>query len=128
MLKVVLDDVSLSDISFGVTDSYLDRKMLHGNAETLVLRLLSEGPMHGYRIRQELAKRSRDVFQLSFGCLYPLFDAMESRHMVTSEMVKGRGDQERRMYSITKNGRSELEDRLFVWQRFRDSMNRVLRS
>ena len=43
---------------------YLNREMLHGNAETLVLALLAQKGCHGYRLRLELARQSRDYFQM----------------------------------------------------------------
>lgn len=66
----------------------LERTMLHGNAETLVLALLARQPQHGYQIRKELATRSQHYFQVAFGRLYPLLAAMEQRGLVTSRLLK----------------------------------------
>jgi DNA-binding PadR family transcriptional regulator len=104
----------------------LRRKMLHGNAETLVLRLLEERSMHGYALRWELAQRSNDTFQLHFGGLYPLLDSMERRRLVKSRIMKGRGNQDRRVYTILPRGRKELAARVVLWHRFSQAMNTVL--
>lgn len=104
------------------------REMLHGNAETLVLAMLAGGEAHGYRLRFDLAERSRDEFQLSFGSLYPLLRAMESRGLVRSRLATIAGDaRERRAYRLTARGRKELAEQHRRWNRFGQAMERVLR-
>jgi|SRR5579859_6905603 len=105
----------------------LERKMLHGNAETLVLALLASQSQHGYQIRKELATRSRHNFQLAFGRLYPLLAAMERRALVTSRLVKAGKSRERRTFKITAKGLAELRTRKQKWRQFSDAMNLILK-
>jgi PadR family transcriptional regulator PadR len=105
-----------------------ETEMLKGNAEMLVLALLAEGARHGYQIRQELADRSHQVVQLSFGTLYPLLDSMERRKWVRSEWVKVGKVRERRHYTITARGRAELRERKDQWARFIAAITRMLSS
>jgi len=102
--------------------------MLHGNAETLVLALLAEKPQHGYQLRKELATRSHHYFQFAFGRLYPLLRAMEQRRLVTSRLVKAGKSRERRDFTITTKGLSELRLRKQKWQQFSAVMNRVIKA
>ena len=104
----------------------LERKMLHGNAETLVLALLARQPQHGYQIRKDLAARSHDYFQFAFGRLYPLLAAMEQHGLVTSRLVKAGKSRERRNYTITAKGLAELRTRKQKWRQFSDAMDHVL--
>jgi PadR family transcriptional regulator PadR len=104
----------------------LDREMLHGNAETLVLALLSSGACHGYRLRLDLIRRSRNSVQLAFGRLYPLLRTMERQGLVTARWVRVGKARERRQYTITAKGRAELRQRKLKWQQFSAAMNRVL--
>lgn len=102
----------------------LERTMLHGNAETLVLALLARQPQHGYQIRKELASRSQHYFQFAFGQLYPLLAEMEKRGLVTSRLMKaGRA---RRIFTITAKGLAELRLRKQKWRQFSEAMDRVL--
>ena len=103
-----------------------ETEMLKGNAVMLVLALLAEGERHGYQIRQQLADRSHQVVQLSFGTLYPLLDSMERRKWVRSEWVKTGKVRERRHYTITPFGRAELHDRNDQWDRFVAAVTRML--
>ena len=105
---------------------YLDREMLHGNAETLVLALIAEDEGYGYQIRKDLAVRSRHHFQFSFGRLYPLLRSLERRGLVTARWVKAGKIRERRHYTITAKGRVELRERKRHWNQFSVAMNRVL--
>jgi DNA-binding PadR family transcriptional regulator len=105
---------------------YLDREMLHGNAETLVLALLAEKSWHGYRLRQELAARTNDYFQMGFGRLYPLLHSMARRRLVTASDVKVGRVREQRRYVISARGRAELRERKRRWRQFCAAMNRVL--
>ena len=104
----------------------LERTMLHGNAETLVLALLAEKPQHGYQLRKELATRSHHYFQFAFGRLYPLLAAMEQRGLVTSRLLKPGKSHERRNFTITTTGLAELRIRKQKWRQFSKSMDRVL--
>ncbi len=104
----------------------LERKMLHGNAETLVLALLAEKPQHGYQIRKELASRSHDYFQFAFGRLYPLLASMEKRRLVTSRIVEPGKHHERRIFTITANGLAELRLRKQKWRQFSEAMDHIL--
>jgi DNA-binding PadR family transcriptional regulator len=106
----------------------LERKMLHGNAETLVLGLLAENAQHGYQLRKELATRSRHYFQFAFGRLYPLLAAMERRGLVTARWMKAGRSRERRKYAITAKGLAELRTRKQKWRQFSEAMNRLLKA
>jgi PadR family transcriptional regulator PadR len=106
---------------------HLDREMLHGNAETLVLALLTEGERYGYQIRRELAERSRHYFQFAFGRLYPLLRDLEKHRLVTARWVKAGKSRQRRHYEITGKGRAELAERKRKWRQFCEAMNQLLR-
>ncbi|HUJ12049.1 MAG TPA: PadR family transcriptional regulator [Verrucomicrobiae bacterium] len=104
----------------------LERKMLHGNAETLVLALLAEDEQYGYRLRKELATRSNHYFQFAFGRLYPLLSALEQRGLVRAHWEKPGKLRQRKHYEITAKGLAELRDRKLRWRQFRAAMDRVL--
>ena len=106
----------------------LERKLLHGNAETLVLALLAEQPQHGYQLRRELATRSHDYFQVAFGGLYPRLASMEQRRLVTSRIVQPGKHHERRIFTITAAGRAELRLRKQKWRLFSEAMSRILKA
>jgi DNA-binding PadR family transcriptional regulator len=104
----------------------LDREMLHGNAETLVLTLLAEDERYGYQIRRELAARSQNYFHFAFGRLYPLLRGLEKHGLVTARWVKAGKSRQRKRYAITAKGRAELTERKRKWRQFCEAMSHVL--
>lgn len=72
----------------------------------VVLRLLSERPMYGYELTQELKQRSGGKYQLSL--LYPVLYRLEEQGYLAisaSEIVDGRA---RSYYAVTPAGRDYL--------------------
>jgi len=104
----------------------LERKLLHGNLETLVLRLVAEKDCYGYQIRRELAERSHHYFQVAFGRLYPLLRDLQRRGLVTSRWENVGKLHERKLYTITPKGRAELSERTRKWQQFTEATELIL--
>ena len=44
---------------------------LHGTLDMLVLKVLEDGPLHGYAIALRLERVSKQVLQVEEGSLYP---------------------------------------------------------
>ena len=55
------------------------RDLVKGSANSLLLTLLEEKPMYGYRIVKEIESRSRGCFPFKEGTLYPALYRMEKR-------------------------------------------------
>jgi PadR family transcriptional regulator len=110
------------------TRSHPDRELVHGNAETLVLAVLAGKECHGYQIRKELARRSHDYFQFTFGSLYPLLGRLERRGLVRARWARVGKVRERKNYQITPRGRAALRERERRWHQFCQAMELVMRS
>ena len=104
----------------------LDREMLHGHAETLLLALLANGEGYGYQLRKDLALRSKHYFQFSFGSLYPTLRTLEKCGLACARWVNARGVREHKQYVITAKGLKELAARKGKWRQFSSAMDRVL--
>jgi len=74
-----------------------------GDSRFLVLTALSEKPMHGYALIQEIGKTYQRP--VSAGLIYPMLQELEDRGQVVSEERDGK-----KTYSITAEGRKFLED------------------
>ena len=105
---------------------YLDRAMLYGNAETLVLAVLADRACHGYELRKELSTRSNEEFQLALGRLYPLLRTLERHGLVTVRKAQSPLNRECREYAITAKGLTALRERKLKWRQFAAAMNQVL--
>jgi PadR family transcriptional regulator PadR len=98
---------------------------LKGHVDLLLLGVLERAPAHGYRVVEALRQRSDGAFDLPEGTVYPALYRLERAGVVGSrwETVSGR---RRRVYSLTRRGRAELERQRVEWRSFAQSVEAVL--
>jgi DNA-binding PadR family transcriptional regulator len=70
-----------------------------GDIRAAVLRLLSESPMHGYQIIQELSARSEGAWNPSAGSVYPTLQQLADEGLVSAEETAGK-----KVFSLTETG------------------------
>jgi DNA-binding PadR family transcriptional regulator len=78
----------------------------HGRLRLYLLKLLSEGPKHGYELIRLLENRFLGLYVPSAGTVYPRLARMEADGLVTHTAAGGR-----KVYEITDAGRAELTSR-----------------
>ena len=93
----------------------------------LVLKLLEQEDMYGYRMIEEMARRSDNVFALKAGTLYPLLHELEGQGMIRVYELEAENGRMRKYYSLTKAGRSALAQKEAEWDVFAGAVNRVLK-
>lgn len=103
----------------------LDKSLISGSMTMLILRLLDEKDMYGYEMIESLRSKSENVFELKAGTLYPLLHALEEKEFVVSyeEEVLGKV---RKYYRITKEGRTQLEEKRVQWKAYSNAVTNVL--
>ncbi len=74
-----------------------------GDIRAAVLRLLSEQPMHGYQIIQELSARSEGAWSPSAGSVYPTLQQLADEGLVSAEETAGK-----KVFSLTETGVAEV--------------------
>ncbi len=104
----------------------ISKELLKGSTGTMVLGLLAEEDMYGYRIIREIEDRSQSVFRMSEGSLYPILHSMEKDSLLESYRKVSEIGKERKYYRITAKGRLQLSAKLEEWTLFSDSVTRVL--
>ena len=101
---------------WGATGPFGGRqKVSRGEVRAAILLLLSEEPMHGYQIMQELAERSGDMWRPSPGSIYPTLQQLTDEGLVTAEDSEGK-----KVYHLTDAGKAKVEesDAPPPWARF----------
>src|SRR5690349_477396 len=78
----------------------------HGRLRLYLLRLLNEGPKHGYELIRLLENRFQGLYAPSAGTIYPRLARMEADGLITHAAAGGR-----KVYDITDAGRAELAAR-----------------
>jgi DNA-binding PadR family transcriptional regulator len=90
-------------------------KVRRGDIRIAILHLLSEEPMHGYQIMQELTERTDGLWKPSPGSVYPTLQQLEDEGLVRSEETEGK-----KVFALTDEGRAKVEntDSTPPWERF----------
>ena len=60
----------------------VDKSLVSGSTTMLVLKLLEEKDMYGYEMIDTLRGKSKNVFELKAGTLYPLLHGLEEKGFV----------------------------------------------
>ena len=103
--------------------------VLQGTLDLMVLKTLDTlGSMHGYGIAQRIQQVSENLLFLNQGTLYPALLRLEQRGWITSKWGTSENNRRARFYSLTKNGRKQLEREAEDWQRIVGVMDRLLGS
>jgi DNA-binding PadR family transcriptional regulator len=98
---------------------------LKGHLDALILAVLSERPLHGYAVIEELRRRSEGAFDLAEGTLYPVLHRLEADGLLTSTWSDASG-RRRRVYRLTRRGRAVLARRRQEWAGFVVAVDAVL--
>jgi len=100
--------------------------LLQGTLDLLVLRTLSWGPMHGYSVARTIKERSKSVFLVEEGALYPALHRLERKGWVESEWGLSENNRRAKFYQLTTEGRAQLRSELAEWQRYTKAVAGVL--
>ncbi len=104
----------------------LDKTLVTRSTGMLILRLLQEQDMYGYRMIEELSRRSDETFSLKAGTLYPLLHDLWRQGLVVSYEKTAETGRVRKFYSLTKKGRATLAEKTQEWEAFSGAVNKVL--
>ena len=98
---------------------------LKGHLDALLLAVVAGGPAHGYKIVEDLRLRSSGAFDLPEGTVYPALHRLERSGLLASRWTLASG-RRRRVYRVTRRGRSTLARQRADWARFADAVQAVL--
>jgi len=85
-----------------------------GLSKFFILRVLHDGPMHGYDVARAVARVTGGCCSPTEGTIYPVLREFETGGFVTveEEVVQGR---QRRVYALTEAGRAAFRVALDAW-------------
>ncbi len=90
-------------------------RVRRGDTRSAILALLSERPMHGYEIMQELSARTNGAWKPSPGSIYPNLQQLEDEGL-----VQVTDDADKRVFELTAAGREAVaaDHKSPPWERF----------
>lgn len=101
--------------------------VLQGTLELLVLKTLTRRPLHGWGITLHIQQVSKDTLRVEEGSLYPALHRMEQQGWIKSEWKTSENNRRARFYSLTRNGRRQLESREEQWESVTQAVAAVLK-
>ena len=104
-----------------------DAAVLQGTIELLVLKRLSQGPMHGYGIASWIETATDDVLRVEEGSLYPALYRMAQKRWIKGEWGVSENNRRAKFYRLTAKGRKQLDIETGRWQALAAAVARILR-
>jgi PadR family transcriptional regulator PadR len=103
-------------------------QMRKGTTTVAILKLLvdDDEPLHGYEIIRRLESRSQGYFSFKEGLIYPTLHRMEQAGLLESRWLGEPGTRRRKVYTITEQGRRQLEVEMARWRVFSQQMDLLL--
>ena len=98
---------------------------MKGHVDFLLLATLREGPLHGYGVVEKLRGASEGAFDLAEGTVYPALYRLEGGGLLSSKWTTA-GGRRRRVYQLTKRGRTELDRERTEWKAFSNAVEAVV--
>lgn len=100
--------------------------LLRGALEMLILRTLQGGPLHGYAVSEAILSNSGEILVIDEGSLYPALYRMQRRGWIEAEWGRSAKNRRAKFYSLTDEGRRQLEVARTRWDRFAVAVERVM--
>ena len=100
--------------------------VLQGTIELLVLKRLSQGPMHGYGIATWIESATDEVLRVEEGSLYPALYRMVQKRWITGEWGLSENNRRAKFYRLTKAGEREFQEQATGWLRLSDAVSRAV--
>jgi PadR family transcriptional regulator PadR len=100
--------------------------MVQGTLDLLILKTLSLEPKHGWAIAKRIQQISNDVLQVQQGSLYPALHRLEQQGWIRAKWSETDGGRQAKFYSLTLDGRAQLEREKEIWNRLSAAINLVV--
>jgi PadR family transcriptional regulator PadR len=95
----------------------VNKEVLKGHIDTLILSLLHRRDMYGYEIAKIVREKSEEQFELKEGTLYLSLKRLEKNKWIESYWGDEQGPGGRRKYyKITSTGKEGFEVKRLEWQ------------
>lgn len=100
--------------------------LLQGTLDLLILRTLNNEPKHGWAIAKRIQQISNEVLQVQQGSLYPALHRLEQQGWITARWTESETGRQAKFYSLTRDGRHQLEREAANWHRLSHAVNLVV--
>jgi PadR family transcriptional regulator, regulatory protein PadR len=100
--------------------------LIQGTLDVLILKTVALEPMHGWAIAKRIQQISQDVLQVQQGSLYPALHRLEHQGWIQAEIKASETGRVAKFYSLTRDGKKQLQAELAQWNRLSQAISLVL--
>jgi PadR family transcriptional regulator, regulatory protein PadR len=100
--------------------------IVQGTLDMLILKTLALEPMHGYGITVRLEQMSKGTFRINAGSLFVALQRLERAGVIKSEWKPTENNRRAKYYTLTKQGRKQLDSETREWGRQVAAIARIL--
>jgi len=101
--------------------------LLQGTLDLLILKTLARGPLHGWGISKRIQQLSDDELSVGQGSLYPALYRLENQGWIVAQWKESEQGRSAKVYSLTRDGRQQLERELATWKRLSSAVGLLLK-
>jgi PadR family transcriptional regulator PadR len=101
--------------------------LLQGTLDLLILKALSWGPAHGYAVARWIESATADALRIEEGSLYPALHRLETQGWITAQWKDSDLGRSAKFYSLTRDGRQQLERELETWKRLSSAVGLLIK-
>jgi transcriptional regulator len=102
--------------------------LLQGTLDLLILKIIAREPLHGWAIAKRIQMNSGDVLSVGQGSLYPALHRLEQQGWLCAEWKDSELARPAKVYSLTREGRKQLERELNSWNRLSSAVQLLIKT
>ena len=102
--------------------------LLQGTLDLLILKTIVREPLHGWGIAKRIQLLSGEVLSVGQGSLYPALHRLEQQGWISAEWKESDLGRAAKFYSLTREGKKQLEHELKSWERLSSAVQLLIES
>ena len=102
--------------------------LLQGTLDLLILKTIARKPLHGWGIAKRIQTLSGDSLSVGQGSLYPALHRLENQGWICAEWEESDLGRPAKVYSLTPEGRKQLEHELKSWERLSSGVQLLIQN
>ena len=105
----------------------IGKDLMAASSTPIVLAILAEGDSYGYAILKRVKELSGGTMNWTDGMLYPVLHRLERLGYIEARWQVAESGRRRKYYSITTQGRAQLDEERKQWQAVDATLRGVLK-
>jgi PadR family transcriptional regulator PadR len=101
----------------------MDKELMKGSIDILILSQIALKDTYGFEIVKNLQLKSKNLYKMSEGTLYPALQRLEQKEYLKSYWGNSETGGRRKYYSITGDGKKILKKKIEEWDRVNELIN-----